>query len=201
MITLIIIAVTAITSIRAFNDQSLYSKFIFAPNYISQSKEWHRFFTHGLLHADWMHLIFNMFAFYSFGSIVESTFINAFPTYGRLIYILLYVSALPISSLMDYFKHKDNQYYLAVGASGAVSAVIFASILIHPNGGIFIFPIPFAIPAYVFGPLFLAFSAYMSQNSNSNIGHAAHFYGAVYGLIFTAIAIPRAIPFFIEQVF
>lgn len=201
MITLIIVAITAITSIRAFNDQALYSKLIFAPNHMSQSNEWHRFFTYGLLHADWMHLIFNMFAFYSFGSIVESTFATTFPTYGKLLYILLYVSALPISTIADYFKHRNNQRYLAVGASGAVSAVIFASVLIYPQGGVYIFPIPFAIKAYIFGPLFLAFSAYMSRNSNSNIGHAAHFYGAVYGLVFTIIAIPRIIPYFIDQVF
>lgn len=201
MITLIIIAITAITSIRAFSDQELYSKFIFAPNYMARNKEWHRFFTYGLLHGDWTHLIFNMFAFYSFGSIVENVFNDLYPGFGNLIFIALYVTALPLSSLVDYFQHRNNPRYLAVGASGAVSAVIFASILIYPNGGIMIFPIPFSIPAYIFGPIYLAFCVYMARNANDNIGHAAHFYGAVYGLIFTIIAIPGILEHFIREVF
>lgn len=201
MFTLIIIAVTAITSIKAFSDQELYNKFIFAPNYMSRTNEWHRFFTYGLLHGDWGHLIFNMFAFYSFGQLVESTFSTLYPMTGKWIYLALYVSALPLSSLVDYFQHKNNSRYMAVGASGAVSAVIFASILIHPQGGIMIFPVPFAIPAYIFGPLYLAFCVYMARNSNDNIGHVAHFYGAVYGLIFTIIAIPGILQSFIQSVF
>ena len=201
MITIIIIAITAITSIRAFSDQQLYSKFIFAPHYMRKTNQWERFFTYGLLHADWTHLIFNMFAFYSFGQFVENAFSQFYPSTGKWIYLLLYITALPISSLMDYFKFRNNPNYMAVGASGAVSAVIFASILIHPKGGIFIFPIPFAIPAYIFGPLFLIFSAYMSKNAQDNIGHAAHFYGAVYGLIFTLICLPFVLPNFISQVF
>lgn len=201
MFTLIIIAVTAITSIKAFSDQELYSKFIFAPNYMSRTNEWYRFFTYGLLHGDWGHLIFNMFAFYSFGQLVENTFATLYPMTGKWIYLGLYISALPLSSLVDYFQHKNNSRYMAVGASGAVSAVIFASILIHPNGGIMIFPVPFAIPAYIFGPLYLAFCVYMAKNANDNIGHVAHFYGAVYGLIFTIIAIPGILQNFIEQVF
>lgn len=201
MITLIIIAITAITSIRAFSDQELYSKFIFAPNYMSRNKEWHRFFTYGLLHGDWAHLIFNMFAFYSFGTVVENVLNDLYPGVGNLIFIALYVTALPLSSLVDYFQHRNNSRYLAVGASGAVSAVIFSSILIYPNGGIMIFPIPFSIPAYVFGPLYLAFCVYMARNANDNIGHVAHFYGAIYGLIFTIIAIPGILSHFIRQVF
>ncbi len=201
MITFIIIAITAITSIRAFSDQELYRKFIFAPNYMSRNNEWHRFFTYGFLHGDWMHLIFNMFAFYSFGQLVENTFVQLYPGFGRLIYIVLYLSALPLSSLVDFFQHKNNPRYMAVGASGAVSAVIFASILIYPQGGIMIFPIPFSIPAYIFGPLYLIFCVYMARNSNDNIGHVAHFYGAVYGLIFTIIAIPGIVQHFISQVF
>ena len=201
MFTLIIIAITAITSFKAFSDQELYSKFIFAPNYMSRTKEWHRYITHGLLHGDWGHLIFNMFAFYSFGRLVEGTFESLYPMTGKWIYLALYISALPLSSLVDYFQHKNNSRYMAVGASGAVSAVIFASILIQPQGGIMIFPVPFAIPAYIFGPLYLAFCVYMAKNANDNIGHAAHFYGAVYGLIFTIIAIPGILQNFIDQVF
>ncbi|MCO5248271.1 MAG: rhomboid family intramembrane serine protease [Chitinophagales bacterium] len=201
MLTFIIIGITALVSIQAFSNGQLFSKFVFAPNYISRTKEWHRFFTYGLLHGDWMHLLFNMFAFYSFGQAVESAYKNLYPGSGSFLYLFLYISALPISSLVDYFQHKNNPNYMAVGASGAVSAVIFSSVLIYPTGGILIFPIPFSIPAYIFGPLFLGFSAYMSKDPNSRIGHAAHFYGAVYGLVFTIITIPGIVTHFIQEVF
>ena len=201
MLTLIIVALTAIVSIQAFSNETLYGRLIFAPAHIARTKEWYRFFSYGLLHGDWMHLLFNMFAFYSFGQAVENMYHSLYPGSGNMLYLLLYISALPISSLVDYLQHKNDTRYLAVGASGAVSAVIFSSVLIYPTGGIMIFPIPFSIPAYIFGPLFLVFSAYMSRDPNSRIGHAAHFYGAVYGLIFTIATIPGIVPHFIQQVF
>lgn len=162
---------------------------------------YHRFFTYGLLHGDWTHLLFNMFAFYSFGRIVESAYMQVYPGWGQYLYLILYVSALPLSSVADYFNQKNNSRYLAVGASGAVSAVIFSSILLYPTSGIFIFPIPIEIPAYIFGPLYLAFCVYMAKNANDNIGHLAHFFGALYGLIFTIVAIKGVIPHFFNQVF
>lgn len=201
MITITIIIITAITSAIAFSNEDLFRKFVFAPQYMSKTKEWQRFFTYGLLHGDWMHLIFNMYSFYLFGGIVEKMFSDVYANLGNLLYILLYISALAISSIPDYFQHKNNSRYMAVGASGAVSAVIFSSILIYPQMGIGIFPIPFHIPAYIFGPLYLGFSAYMAKNANDNIGHSAHFYGALYGLVFTIITIPGIIPHFINEVF
>lgn len=200
-ITIIIIAITAITSIKAFNDSNLYRNFIFAPYYMHRNDGYHRFFTYGLLHGDWTHLIFNMFAFYSFGGLVENAFAQIYPTWGKMMYILLYLTALPLSSIVDYFNQKNNSSYLAVGASGAVSAVIFSSILLFPTSGIMIFPIPFQIPAYIFGPLYLVFCVYMAKNANDNIGHLAHFFGALYGLIFTILTVKNVIPHFIQQVF
>lgn len=199
--TFIIIGITAITSIKAFNDPNLYRNFIFAPYYMHRNGGYHRFFTYGLLHGDWTHLIFNMFAFYSFGRMVEMAYMQIFQGFGQYVYLLLYISALPLSSIVDYFNQKNNSSYLAVGASGAVSAVIFSSILLFPTSGIMIFPIPFQIPAYIFGPLYLAFCVYMAKNANDNIGHLAHFFGALYGLIFTILTVKGVIPHFISMVF
>jgi len=201
MITLLIIAITAITSIRAFNDRHLVGQLIFAPNYIQRTGQWYRFLSYGLLHADWIHLIFNMLAFYSFGRIVESTFVTLYPTAGKTVFAALYVLALPLSTLVDFFKYRNNPSYTALGASGAVSAVIFASILIAPTAGIYILPIPIEIPAYIFGPLYLVFCIYMAKNANDNIGHLAHFFGAIFGLIFTSVAIPGIWEHFFRQIF
>jgi membrane associated rhomboid family serine protease len=114
-----------------------------------------------------------------------------FETFGsnaKIFYLVLYVTALVISTIPDYFKHKDNPGYTAVGASGAVSAVLFAGIMLEPTIGLYMFFIPIRIPGYVFGIIFLAISAYLARKGNSNIGHGAHFTGAVYGLLFTIIA-------------
>lgn len=200
MVTLIIAAITVITSIRAFSDSSVTSQMIFAPNYMARNNQWYRFFSHGLIHADWMHLIFNMIAFYSFGVMVENVFIDFYPTTGRLIYLSLYVAALPLSSVFDYIKHKDNPSYMALGASGAVSAVVFASILMAPTSSIYLFLIPIPIPAYIFGPLYLLFTVYMARQSTDRIAHEAHFFGALFGILFTSVLIPGIWQYFFREI-
>lgn len=200
MVTLIIAAITVITSIRAFSDSSVTSQMIFAPNYMARNNQWYRFFSHGLIHADWMHLIFNMIAFYSFGVMVENVFIDFYPTTGRLIYLSLYVAALPLSSVFDYIKHKDNPSYMALGASGAVSAVVFASILMAPTSSIYLFLIPIPIPAYIFGPLYLLFTVYMTRQSTDRIAHEAHFFGALFGILFTSVLIPGIWQYFFREI-
>jgi len=200
MVTLIIAAITVITSIRAFSDQSVTSQLIFAPNYMARTNQWYRFFSHGLIHGDWMHLIFNMIAFYSFGVLVENVFIDFYPTTGRLIYLSLYVAALPLSSIYDYIRHKDNPSYMALGASGAVSAVVFASILMSPTSSIYLFLIPIPIPAYIFGPLYLLFTVYMARTSTDRIAHDAHFFGALFGILFTTVLIPGIWQYFLSEI-
>lgn len=190
MITLIIAAITVITSIRAFSDQSLLHRLIFAPDYMRRTQEWYRFWSHGLIHADWMHLIFNMIALYSFGSIVENVFVDFYPSTGRLLYLTMYLLALPISSLFDFFKYRHNSSYLALGASGAVSAVVFASILMSPTNSIYLFLIPIPIPAWIFGPMYLLITVYLARTGNDRIAHDAHFWGAIFGLLSTSLLIP-----------
>lgn len=200
MITIIIIVITVIFSITAFFQRPLFEKLKFNAYYIRQDKQWYRFFTHGLIHADWVHLLINMMVLYSFGRIVElkySFYLDAKSTYY---YLLLYVSSLIISSVASYEKHKNNIYYSAVGASGAVSAVLFSSILLYPKGKIMLMFLPIPLPSPVFGVLYLIYSAVMAKKAKDNIGHDAHFWGAVFGIVFTILCKPLIAKDFITQI-
>lgn len=186
MITLIIIAITCVVSVMTMQNPELKNRFMFNAYAISHHREWYRFLTHGVLHANFMHLFFNMYALYLFGTFVERAFqldvlfgkIN-----GSLIYILLYVGGLIVSSIYSYFKHRDNSSYNALGASGAVSAVVFASILLNPLSKMGLMFIPVMIPSWIFGTLFLVVSWFLARRGVGNIGHDAHFWGAVYGFL------------------
>lgn len=200
MITFLIIAVTAIISILAFYNKELQGRLLFSPIMIAEHRQGYRFITHAFVHADWMHLAVNMFVLLSFGSAVEVYYADLFGSKGWYFYILLYFGGILLSSTPSYAKHKSNKFYHAVGASGAVSAVVFASILISPLTGIRFIFIPFDIPAFIFGGLYLIFSAYMAKKGNDNIGHDAHFWGAVFGFVFTLILKPSLGSLFIEQI-
>ncbi len=148
-----------------------------------------------------MHLLINMWVLFSFGNIVEEILGIKFGTRAILFYGLLYVGGVLFSTLFDFRKHRNDPNYNAVGASGAVSAVVFASILLYPSGSIYIFPIPFPLPSWVFGIVYLIYSAYMGKKGVDNIGHNAHFWGAVYGIVFTVILDPKVIPNFFAEIF
>lgn len=187
-ITIIIIIITTLVSLGAFNNEKVMNDLIFYPPAIHKENQWYRFITCGLIHADFTHLLFNMLSFYFFGRLVEDVFVQFFPESGKLIYLLMYVSALVISILPTYFKHKGNYYYRSLGASGAVSAVIFAGLIIAPTEKIYIFFIPIGIPGFIFAPLYLLLSAMMERRGGDNINHSAHIWGAVYGLLFIIAA-------------
>ncbi|HNZ43988.1 MAG TPA: rhomboid family intramembrane serine protease [Bacteroidales bacterium] len=197
---LAIIAITAVVSIIAMNNKDLFYRLKFSPYLVLHSKQWYRFFTHAFVHAGWMHLLINMWVLYLFGQVVVDNYAGLFGIKGYYYFIILYVGAILISSLPSYGKNKDNPYYNAVGASGATSAVLFASILFYPIGKIMIFPIPIGIPAFIFGILYLIYSAYMSKRGGDNIGHDAHFWGAVYGVLFTVAIKPAVALYFIDQI-
>ena len=200
MITEIIIALTAVVSILAFYNKELQGKLLFSPIMIAQHRQAYRFITHAFVHADWVHLAINMFVLLSFGRAVESFYDYLFGLKGWYFFLLLYFGGVVLSSTPSFAKHKDNKFYHAVGASGAVSAVVFASILISPLTGIRFIFIPFDIPAFIFGILYLIYSAYMSKRGNDNIGHDAHFWGAVFGLVFTLLLKPALGMAFIQQI-
>jgi membrane associated rhomboid family serine protease len=186
-ITLAIVALTCIISFTAFSNEKVINDLIFYPPAISNRNQWYRFVTCGFIHADIMHLAFNMYSFYLFGDMVERAFEAIFGTSGKFIYLLLYVSALAICLVPTYLQHKDNYHYRSLGASGAVSAVIFVGIFLNPTMGLGIFPLPFHIPGFIFGPLYLILSAYMAKKGHGNINHSAHIWGAIFGVVFLII--------------
>lgn len=199
-ITVGIILVTTVVSVLSFSNRDLYRRLLFNPYDISHFKHGYRFLSYGLVHADWIHLLINMMVLYSFGLLVEANYGYYFGAKGILYYILLYVGGIVLSSTPSYGKHKDDFSYSAVGASGAVSAVVFASIVFDPLNKIYLFMLPIGIPAIIFGGLYLAYSWYMSQKNMDNIGHDAHFWGAVFGFMFTIAMKPSLINLMISSI-
>lgn len=200
VITLAIIAVTSVTSVLAFSNRNFHGKLLFSPYMISNHRQSYRFLTHALVHGDWIHLLVNMFVLFSFGQAVEAYYGLFFQLKGAYFFLLLYIGGVALSSTPSYAKFRTDPYYRAVGASGAVSAVVFTSILIEPLSPIRFAFLPVDIPAFIFGAMYLAYSAYMARKGNDNIGHDAHFYGAVFGIVFTLILKPMLFTGFLQQV-
>lgn len=188
-ITFIIIIVTGIVSFVAFNNQQVMDNLIFYPPAVSQRNQYYRFITCGFIHADMAHLAFNMISFYFFSqALVEPKFIEFFGDYGRAFLLIMYVLALIVCLLPTYFKNRNNTQYRSLGASGAVSAVVFAGLMISPLSQIGFFIIPPIIPGFIFGPLYLICSAYLNRQGGGNINHSAHIWGALFGVAFIIIA-------------
>ncbi|MGC9342464.1 MAG: rhomboid family intramembrane serine protease [Bacteroidales bacterium] len=202
MITILIVISTAIISIVSFQRSDLFSKLAFEPFLIQEKKQYFRFITHSFVHADWIHLIVNMLVFFSFGNYVESQLgsiqgsSSVFS--GGIIFVLLYFGGTVIASLPTYFKHKNNPNYVSVGASGAVSAVLFTSIFLAPLEKVYFYGI-LPVPGIIFGGLYLIYSSYMARKGNDNINHDAHFWGAVYGFIFPILVEPSLLKNFFNQ--
>ena len=201
IVTYIIIGITVLVSYKAFNDGSLKWRFMFNPYQVKHRKEWYRLFSSGLIHADWMHLGLNMYVLYMFGEIIEPKFRNEFgEVKGTINFILLYLGGLLVSSLYNLAKHQDNANYNALGASGAVSGIVFSFIAFYPLQGMGIILIPIHIPAIIFGGLYLAYSQYMAKKQIDNIGHDAHFWGAVFGFVVTFIFKPDLFRDFLNEI-
>lgn len=184
MITFLIIGITSVISIAAFGNYTMMDKFIFRPTEAGRG-QWYRFFTYGVLHADYTHLIFNMFTLYFFGGDIERAFKATFGGQtGVFYYLLLYVTALPVSILPTYLKQKNNNSYRGLGASGAVSAIIFAYILINPMNFMGVLFIPVWLPAFLFGTIFLLISVSLDKKQSKGINHSAHITGGLYGIAF-----------------
>ena len=200
MVTLIIILITAGISILCFTGRLNINSWVFNAYQVWHRKQWHRMLSYGLVHSGWGHLIFNMLTLYFFGPVVEQYFSAAFgATTGGILFTVLYVSAIAVSTSGDLLKYRDDYYYNALGASGAVSAILFASILFEPKMGIYIFMIPIPVPGYIFAPLYLLYCWYMAKRNMDNIGHTAHFWGAVYGLVFPLLCKPAIMIHFLIQ--
>ena len=199
-VTLLIIIITCLVSYKGFTDRAFFEQLKHHPVSESKNGEWYRMISSGFLHADWLHLGINMYVLYQFGTFVESMFLAEYgQVLGRTIYLILYIAMIIIADIPSLIKHKDNQYYGAIGASGAVSGILFIFILYAPWSMLRLyFAIP--IPAIIFGVLYLGYSSWASKNSNDNIGHDAHFFGAVAGIVIALLALPWLFPHFLEAV-
>lgn len=188
--TQILVVITALISISAFNNRELYGKLLHSPYVEVREKDYYRFLSSGFIHADWMHLGINMFVLWQFGGIVEAYYKSGFGAQmGGIYYLVLYFGAIIFGALPSYYKHKDNPGYRAIGASGGVSGITFAYVIFQPWENIYLYGI-IAIPAIVAGVLYLAYSSYAAKQNRDNIGHDAHFYGAVFGFFFTLLVSP-----------
>ncbi|MBA4166045.1 MAG: rhomboid family intramembrane serine protease [Chitinophagaceae bacterium] len=187
-ITIIIIIITALVSFVAFSNDRIMNDLIFYPPAVSGNRQYYRFITCGFIHADFGHLIFNMLSLYLFGKFVEDKFVEIFGTGGRLLYLAMYLLALVVSLLPTYFRNRNNSSYRSLGASGAVSAVVFAGLMIAPYVKVGLFIIPPIIPGFIFGPLYLIVSAMLDRKGGDNINHSAHIWGALFGIAFLILA-------------
>lgn len=188
-ITIAIIILTCLVSFSAFNNEKLLNDLIFYPPAVSRRNQWYRFFSCGLIHADFFHLLFNMYALYLFGTAVEKAFVQLFGSSGKMIYLAMYILALGACLIPTYNKNKDNSQYRSLGASGAVSAVVFVYIVLDPMAGLGLVFIPnLYVAGFIFGALYLAISSWLDKRGGGNINHSAHIYGAVFGILFIIVA-------------
>jgi len=195
VVTLLLIGVTVLISWRAFSDQRLFDRLILWPPAIERQRQYERLLTHGFIHADGMHLLFNMVTLYFFGGQIERVFA---PYIGQAGFLLFYLSAIVVAIMPTYLRHRHDPYYRSLGASGGVSAVLFAMIIINPWSMLLVFFIP--MPAVVFGVVYLAYSIWMDRRGGDNINHSAHLWGAGYGMLFTVLLEPQAAARFVQQV-
>jgi len=184
-----LIIVIALTSAFAFSQREVMAQLQFNAFQIYHRKQFYRILTHAFVHANWEHLIVNMIVLYSFGTAVEAYFGDTFGTIGSTYYLILFFGSVIFSSLLSLIGQRDNPQYNAVGASGAVSAILFTAIFFNPWSNIYFFGI-LPIPGIIFGALYLYYSYYMSTKKMDNIGHDAHYMGAIFGFFFPVFLQP-----------
>jgi len=197
MTTIIIIAFTTLVSWQAFNNRRLEDRLILWPPAVTRFRQYDRLLTHGFIHADWQHLLFNMITLFFFGRQVEQVFGGGIA--GMLGYLFFYLSAIVMAILPTYMRHKHDVHYRSLGASGAVSAVLFAFILLAPWSSIYVFLIPVGIPAIVYAVLYVAYSIWMDRRGGDNINHSAHLWGGLYGVMFTLLQDPGQAGRFLQR--
>ena len=185
LVTLSIIAANVIISMKGFKDYSFFEKYKFNIGGIRRGEQF-RLLSSGFLHLDFSHLLFNMLTFYFFANVVLSSV-------GVINFVLIYLASLLVGNLLSFYFHKNELYYSAIGASGAVSGILYSAILFYPNMSLYLFFIHIPIPAWLFGILYLLYSIYGMKKNLGNIGHDAHFGGALAGYCLTIFMAPSLI--------
>ena len=194
-ITLLLIAVTSLVSWLAFSNRKLADRLILWPPAVDRHRQYDRLVTYGFIHADFAHLLFNMVTLFFFGRLIEQIMLRV--TGNWWTYPLFYVAALVVSILPSYLKNQKNPNYFSLGASGAVSAVLFAFILIQPWSLIFVFFIP--APAILYAVFYVGYSIWMDRKGGDRINHSAHLAGAAFGVMFMLAMEPRLLGVFLDQ--
>ncbi len=200
MVTWIIIGITGVVSYLAFQNQGLMEKLQFNAAQVLHQKQYYRLVSHAFIHVSWPHLLVNMLVLYFFGRNVESYFEYFFDQRAVLYFLILYLGGLLISNAWSLIKHKNDYYYNAVGASGAVSAVLFTFIFLDPLEMLYLFAI-IPIPGILFAVGYLLYSYQMGKRKRDNVAHDAHFLGAVFGFIYPILLKPELFDRFIGQLF
>jgi len=195
--TLLIIAITGLVSFLAFSNEKLINQLIFYPPAITRDNQWYRFITSGFIHADIQHLAFNMFTLYFFGRSWEYAYCEELSV-GKIWYVVLYVGALVASQIPSYLKNRNNYRYRSLGASGAVSAIVFSMILLMPWSTLYVFIIP--LPAIIYAILYLGYTIYMSRKGGDYINHDAHLWGAIFGIAFSIALKPKVFGIFLHAI-
>lgn len=199
---IIIIAVTVGMYFLTERNEELKDKMLFSPYLIKNRGQYHRLISSIFIHADLMHLAFNMISLFFLGEVILNEFIFSYGIEkGSVIFVVLYLVGGLFAELWPYSKHQDNYMYRSLGASGAVSAVIFAAILWRPDMELMMFLLPIPIPAYLFGPFYLAIEYYAMKRGQTNIGHDAHIGGAIFGILFVLLLNPSKGALFIQHFF
>ena len=197
-ITLYILIATCIVSFLSFQNDEMRDRFMFNPFVIREQRQWYRFISSGFIHADWMHLLVNMFVLYMFGTVVEKYFNSVFDERGPFNYLLLYFGGMAVSTIRTYHKNKFNSGYRALGASGAVSAVVFSYIVFNPLEKLCLYGI-LCMPGIIFGVAYLVYCYYASKRGLGFVNHDAHMWGALFGFFFTILLKPYLAIYFLKQ--
>lgn len=191
---IIIFLITILLSIIAFKRRNLAGGLIMVPYDIVRNNRWYTIITSGFIHADWSHLIFNMVTYYFFCFSLEEAI-------GARYFLIIYFISMIVADIPSIIKNKDNPGYASLGASGAISGALFSYIILNPFDKLIIFPLPIPLPAAIYGVLYLIYCQYAAKNSQDNVNHNAHFWGAIAGVILMALLMPEAVSSLLENIF
>jgi membrane associated rhomboid family serine protease len=180
-----------VASVIAFKNTRIMGLLLLIPFRVKHNQEYYRLLTSGFVHADWMHLLFNMISFFFFAGLIENYV-------GPTRFLILYLGAILISNIPTFLKYADKTRYASLGASGGVSAILFAFVVIHPMETIYVYFIP--IPAILFGFLYIGYSYYMDKKGNDVVNHSAHLYGALVGVLYISVLYPDVVQGFVQQI-